>query len=104
MNNNNKTVLQGVIISVTGQIIEVSFEKATPAIYEIVHLAEDPHVQMEVYASVRGNQYYCILLSPNTSVKRGDIVVTTGDSMRFPVGANMLGRMVNFSCAFSWDV
>lgn len=95
MNNNNKTVLQGVIISVTGQIIEVSFEKATPAIYEIVHLAEDPHVQMEVYASVRGNQYYCILLSPNTSVKRGDIVVTTGDSMRFPVGANMLGRMVN---------
>jgi F0F1-type ATP synthase beta subunit len=46
MNNNNQTLLQGVVLSVTGQIVEVGFEKATPAIYEIVHLADDPHVQI----------------------------------------------------------
>lgn len=86
----------GRVVSVRGQVIEVEFSGAMPAINDLLVLRRDPAVRMEVYASSNsGNSFFCLALSSTSQILRGDAVENTGAPIMFPVGPEMLGRVVD---------
>lgn len=85
--------MKGKIISITGQVAEVSFLDEIPAIHDVLVLERDKNVQMEVYTSSGASIFYCLLLSSNHHIKRGDVVVNTGMSIAVPAGFDVLGRV-----------
>lgn len=95
---------KGKIVSVFGQVVEVEFEEhVIPSMHDILYLEEDEYVRMEVYASSsNGNTassgtftFYCFLLSPASRLRRGRVVVNTGESIKIPMGEKVLGRIVD---------
>lgn len=85
----------GKIISVKGQIAEVRFLDVKPAIFTVLELKEDQKVKMMVYVSSRKDSFYCLILSVNTALKRGSVIVDTGEVLSFPVGVELLGRALD---------
>jgi F-type H+/Na+-transporting ATPase subunit beta len=85
----------GKIISVKGQVIEVEFTKDQPAINDLLYLKSDPEAKMEVYASSGEKTFYCLALSSTQKMYRGARVVNTANPVMFPVGKELLGRVVN---------
>ncbi len=85
----------GTIIGIRGQIAEVSFLDSKPSIHDLLVLEEDDTVKMEVYSSAGAETFYCVVLSPNSQLYRGAKVLNTEKSILFPVGEEMLGKVVN---------
>jgi F-type H+/Na+-transporting ATPase subunit beta len=88
-------MITGRVISVKGQIIEAEFTDESPRIYDVLVAKEDPSVKMEVYTSASANSFYCLALTNVTQLHYGSIVVSTGEPIKIPVGAEMLGRVVD---------
>jgi len=80
---------------VRGQIIEVEFKGAKPAIHDLLNLKKDPAIKMEVYTSHESDTFFCLALSPTFQIVRSDAVVNSGSPVMFPVGTEMLGRVVD---------
>lgn len=89
------TKTKGKIIGVRGQVVEVEFEAKKPRIHDLLVLEEDKNVKLEVYSSSGPSSFYTLALSGIFNLKRGSKVVSTGQQVLFPVGSNMLGRMVD---------
>lgn len=87
--------VQGKIVSVRGQVIEVQFIKDKPAVHDLLILADDPEVKMEVYSSSGEGTYYCLLLTEPTGLHRGAVVHNTGRPITIPVGEELLGRVLD---------
>ena len=85
----------GTIVSVRGQVIEVEFIGGKPSINDLLTLESNPAVTMEVYSSSGENTFFCLALSPTVKITRGMKVVNTGQPIMFPVGPEMLGRVVD---------
>ena len=88
-------MIQGKVISVRGQIIEAEFLDEKPRIYDVLTLKEDPEIKMEVYTSASVNSFYCLALTGVKKLCHGSVVISTGQPIRFPVGKEMLGRVVD---------
>lgn len=88
-------MLEGKVISVKGQIIEVEFLDETPRIYDVLVYKEDKSIKMEVYTSSSPTSFYCLALTNFTQLHYGSIVVSTGEPIKIPVGKEMLGRVVD---------
>lgn len=88
-------MIHGKVISVKGQIIEVEFTDENPRIYDVLVAQDDPAVKMEVYTSASANSFYCLALTTVTELHYGSVVVSTGNPIKIPVGAEMLGRVVD---------
>lgn len=87
--------VQGKIISVHGQVAEVEFPDSKPRLRDVIVLADDATVQMEVYStSVRGT-YFCFVLSSVARLHRGARVINTGTTISIPAGENILGRVID---------
>lgn len=86
---------RGKVISVIGNIVEVEFEGTAPAIHDVLVLEHDHDIRMEVYTSSSALRYFCILLSLSNKIYHGATVINTGDSIRIPVGAEVLGRVID---------
>ncbi len=85
----------GKIISINGQLIEVRFPKNKPAVKDLLELQEDHGVRMEVYSSSGSDSFYCLALSSTNKLYRGAKVKNTQVQIQFPVGEELLGRVVN---------
>lgn len=85
----------GSIVSVRGQVIEVSFTEMPPSINDLLVLADNSEIKMMVYASSDKNSFFCLALSSTQNISRGNKVVNTGHPVMFPVGPSMLGRVVD---------
>lgn len=85
----------GEIVSVRGQVIEVLFEGAKPAINDLLALKDFPDIKMEVHASSDDDTFFCLALSITHQIQRGMEVVNSGQPIMFPVGQAMLGRVVD---------
>jgi F-type H+-transporting ATPase subunit beta len=94
--------MDGKIIAILGQIVEVEFSHGhTPRIHDVLTLADDPTVIMEVYTSSQVNAYYCLLLSSSKKLARGKQVVNSNSPIKIPVGNAILGRAIDiFGKAF----
>jgi F-type H+-transporting ATPase subunit beta len=86
---------KGKILSVRGQIVEVSFHEDPPNIHDLVVLESDPNIKMEVYASSSATSFYCFSYSSMKSMHRGAMVLNTGRPIEIPVGDAVLGRIIN---------
>ena len=84
-----------IVIGVKGQIVEVEFRGAKPAVHDILILTEAPDVRIEVYQSSAPNRFYCLSYGSNRSIKRGDKLVNTGSPPMFPVGPGLLNRVLD---------
>lgn len=85
----------GKVLTVRGQVIEVSFSGTKPAVNDLLYLKDFPDVKMEVYASSGENSFFCLALSPTHNIIRGAKVINSGQPIMFPVGPEMLGRVVD---------
>jgi F-type H+-transporting ATPase subunit beta len=85
----------GKIISVKGQVVEIKFTKDKPAINDLLILEKEPDVRFEVYASSGSDTFYCLGLSRTNSLYRGARVINTSSPIMFPVGSELLGRVVD---------
>ncbi|OGC60004.1 F0F1 ATP synthase subunit beta [candidate division WWE3 bacterium RIFOXYB1_FULL_43_24] len=87
---------KGRVISVTEAVVEVEYlTEPRPKIRDILVLEKDSSVKMQVMKSSDNARFYCLGLSKITSIRRGDVVVNTGDPLKIPVGVEMLGRVMN---------
>ncbi len=85
----------GRVLSIKGQVVEVEFRGAKPQIHEVLQLAEDPDVKLEVYASSGPASFYSLALTSVRKLHRGSEVIPTGEQLLFPVGKEMLGRITD---------
>lgn len=88
-------MITGKVVSVKGQIIEVEFLDEKPHIYDVLVAKDDPTCKMEVYTSASSNGFFCLALTNVTKLHHGSIVESTGQPIKIPVGAEMLGRVVD---------
>lgn len=89
------SLVTGRIISIRGQVVEVSFSGEKPSVHDILVLEQDPLTKMEVYTSAGVDNYFCLLLTANSSIARGANVINTKKPITIPVGPEMLGRVVD---------
>lgn len=85
----------GKVVGVKGQIVEVEFPKNKPAITDLIVMPDNPEIRLEVYSSSDKDSFYCLALSPTEKLFRGAKVVNTRMPIQFPVGTQLLGRVVD---------
>ena len=56
-------MIQGKVVSIKGQIIEVEFLDEKPHIYDVLFSKFDPTIKMEVYTSATPNSFFCLALT-----------------------------------------
>jgi F-type H+-transporting ATPase subunit beta len=88
-------MLIGKVVSVKGQIVEVEFTGEKPRIFDVLVYREDPNVKMEVYTSASPNSFFCLALTDVTKLHHGSDVVNTEQPIKVPVGAELLGRVID---------
>lgn len=89
------TKQEGKVTSVMGQVVEIAFRSEKPNIHDVLVIKNDPKIKLEVYSSTSSDTFYCLVLTSMSSIKRGDVVVNTGEPVQFPVGDGSLGRSVD---------
>ena len=85
----------GTIRSILGDIVEVSFLAAKPDRHEVLSLADDPTVVLEVYSSTPSEIVYCVSFTDPSKLYRGAKVVRQFETITIPVGQAVLGRVLN---------
>lgn len=85
----------GKIVSIAGQVIEVEFVGNKPQVFDILTLTDNPEVKLEVYSSSSPNTFYCLALKGSEFCYRGARVISSGSQLQFPVGRQVLGRVVD---------
>lgn len=91
----NKTYI-GKITQIIGSVIDVQFPTHLPKQNELLIVdAIDHAVQIEVLAHQNDGTVRCISMEATEGLSRGMSVKSTGKTIRVPVGAGTLGRVVN---------
>ena len=85
----------GKIRAIRGLIVEIRFPDQQPELQELVALADDPAVVLEVHSFNERSEAVCINVTSSPKVRRGAAVVATGDTITVPVGRAIRGRMLN---------
>lgn len=86
---------KGKIISINNQIIEVEFFEDKPRLHDLIILEGDDSIKMEVFTSSSPSTFYCLALSSTARLHRGASVVNTKESIKIPVGKELLGRIID---------
>lgn len=90
-----KKTSEGIVISVKGQVVELEFNDVQPSINDLVYLKDNPATRLEIYSSSSSDRFYALSLTNTNSLYRGAVVVNTGSPISFPVGKNLLSRVVD---------
>jgi F-type H+-transporting ATPase subunit beta len=91
----NKGGATGVLIRISGPVLDVRFEKADeePQINDLLITADGRH--MEVASNVSPGVVRCVALEATDGMSCGESVTATGHGIRTPVGKGVLGRVVD---------
>lgn len=88
----------GKIIAVIGAVVDVHFpnsEDLPPILNALDVVGREPRLVLEVAQHLGGQSVRTIAMDGTEGLVRGMPVIDTGDSIRIPVGANTLGRIMN---------
>ena len=85
----------GTITGILGDIVEVNFPREKPGRHELLTLAEDSSVKLEVYGSNPSDRITCLTYTDPSKLYRGAKVVRQFESISVPVGSGLLGRIVD---------
>lgn len=88
---------KGKIISIRGVVVDVEFDSnSTPPIYQALRLdSKEKDLFFEVEVVLEPGRVRAIALGDTYGLKRGDLVIDTGDKIKVPVGEETLGRIMN---------
>lgn len=97
MNTSSKTNQPvGKVRGVLGQIVRIDCDgEYKPALRELLTVADDPSIRLEVYAYDDPRTLFCLLLSEVDSIARNTKIVATGEQITVPVGKAVLGRVID---------
>ncbi len=84
----------GTVLSVRGSVVSGAFRGRVPALQSLL-LADEGRVRLEVVAHLDAATVQAIALTPTRGLARGMPLVDTGHPPRVPVGAPLLGRMID---------
>lgn len=87
----------GKVTQVIGPVVDVSFEKDLPPIYQALELnmPDKEKLILEVQQHLGGNTVRAVAMGSTDGLARGVEVKDTGDVITVPVGPETLGRMVD---------
>lgn len=87
----------GIIIRVTGPVVDIRFEGKVPAINEalLIELPSKSTLTLEVAFETGDNEVKALALGPTDGLSRGMKVKSTNSPIKVPVGAPTLGRIFN---------
>jgi len=92
--------MTGKVVQVLGPVIDVDFEDYLPEINEALETTfsvdgKENRLVLEVAAQLGDNRVRTIAMDMSEGVVRGQEVKATGDSIKVPVGEEVLGRIFN---------
>ena len=86
----------GVIVQISGPVVDVRFEGALPRLREVILVNDGTRERvMEVSQHIGGGLVRCIMLDSSDGLRRGMEARAPGRSITVPVGSATLGRMFN---------
>lgn len=86
----------GKVAQVIGAVVDVKFDGALPPILNALEVKDfEIRLVLEVAQHLGENMVRTIAMDGTDGLKRGDVVVDTGDSIKVPVGEGALGRIIN---------
>ncbi len=86
---------EGTVVSVRGSVVDARFPRKLPFVNNLLKAGEDARIAIEVQTHLNAEVVRGIALTPTQGLARGSLVVDTGQSIRVPVGKNLLGRVFN---------
>lgn len=87
--------VSGSITAVRGNVVDVRFAPPLPPRNSELRTGPGNSVVLEVQTHVAPDMTRCIALNAARQLSRGMAVIDTGHTLRMPVGAALLGRMLN---------
>ncbi len=92
--------MEGKIVQVIGPVVDVDFDDYLPQLNEALHVNYEVEgkahkLVLEVAAHVGDRRVRTIAMDLSEGLRRGLSVKATGDSIRVPVGEEVLGRIFN---------
>lgn len=84
----------GKIVQILGEVCEIEFLDDL-FLGEILYLERDPEIKFEVLKAKEKHRFLCVLLSKKRSFFKGEKVKRTKSFFQFPVGEELLGRMID---------
>jgi len=88
--------MTGKVVQVLGPVVDVDFTDYLPVINEALEtMIGDQRLVLEVAAQLGDNRVRTIAMDMSEGLVRGQEVTATGDSIKVPVGEEVLGRIFN---------
>jgi F-type H+-transporting ATPase subunit beta len=92
--------MTGKVVQVLGPVVDVDFTDYLPSINEALEVffeveGEEQKLVLEVAAQLGDNRVRAIAMDSSEGIVRGIDVKATGDSIKVPVGEEVLGRIFN---------
>ncbi len=85
---------QGTIKQIIGPVVDIYFAGDLPAIYNGLKVTgPGGEIVLEAQQHLSGNIVRAVALGVTDGLKRGDVVMDTGEGIKVPVGKETLGRM-----------
>ncbi|HML88408.1 MAG TPA: F0F1 ATP synthase subunit beta [Methylomusa anaerophila] len=88
-------MIQGVVASVRGTIVDIIFDGDLPFIHTILQAGREGAIHIEILAHLGLHRARGVALTPTRGLARGTKVYSTGSPLQAPVGKNILSRMFN---------
>jgi F-type H+-transporting ATPase subunit beta len=86
----------GKITQIIGAVIDVTFDSDLPEIYTALEVSNEGNkLVLEVAQHLGEGSVRTIAMDSTEGLKRGDIVINTGEPILVPVGPETLGRIIN---------
>ncbi len=91
----SEQVNKGKIVSVRSSVVDISFPRKLPRIFNLLQAGSNGEVKIEVVSHLNSQTVRGVALTPTRGLSRGDEVIDTGKPIMVPVGKSLLGRMFN---------
>ncbi|MFC2150300.1 F0F1 ATP synthase subunit beta [Calditrichota bacterium] len=88
---------EGIVKQIIGVVIDVAFpEGELPSLYNALHInREEGRLTLEVQQHLGDRVVRTVAMDTTEGLKRGEIVVDSGEPIAIPVGPGTLGRLIN---------
>ena len=92
---------KGKVIQVIGPVLDIEFDEGLPEILNAIHVkkvsedGKEETLTVETAQHLGENKVRCISMQPTDGLIRGAEAVDTGGPITTPVGAEILGRILN---------
>ena len=87
--------IDGLVVRVQGHVVDVGFNWPPPPLKSSLTAVGDTPVILEVQSHINNRTARCIAMGNTRGLYRGATVHHCGETLDFPIGDSLLGRMLN---------